>query len=179
MKNAFLTLLAAGLLTACGRTEKAQDNTTQSPKTTADSTAVAQAAKPKNCQSLLKADQLGKANVYQESAKPISVTMTMTQDTSTLQTADGCYFNNSVTVRVAKKSGGQLFKRTLLKEDLFYFAKSDAAVRRAVLQRATYTPTFNGLKYLTLTMRLIEPKSRQTTDYVVFMNYFGEIVKVR
>ena len=42
-----------------------------------------------------------------------------------------------------------------------------------------YKPSFNGQKYMTLTMRLLDPETKKKTDYEVFMNYFGEIVKVR
>ncbi|GAB2575750.1 hypothetical protein [Spirosoma areae] len=177
MKIAYLLLLTASLLTTCGRTEKTQDNTTQSTTTTDSVTATS--PKPRNCQSIVEPDKLGKANVYQESAKPIKVALTLDQDTSTTEIASGCYYNYTVTVLATKKSGSPLFKRTLLKDDLLYFIKSDAVVERSVLQNTIYKPTFNGQKYITLSMRLLEPGNRKITDYTLFMNYFGEIVKVR
>lgn len=175
MNKAPLFFLFIGLLTACGRNEKKQEN----PQSATDTVVAVATPKPKNCQSILEADKLGKANTYQESAKPITVTMTLEQDTSSTQTADGCYFNNTVTVLATKKSGSRIFKRTLLKDDLLYFIKTDEVVERSVLQNATYKPTFNGQKYVTITMRVIEPGNKKTTDYTVFMNYFGEIVKVK
>jgi hypothetical protein len=178
MKNAFLTLLVASLLTACGNTEKKQDNKTQASIATTDSVTATE-PKPQNCKSIVDAEKLGKSNVYQESAKPIKVSLTVDKDTSTMQAADGCYFNNRVTVLATKKSGSQLFKRTLLKDDLLYFTKSDKAIEQAILQNVIYKPTFNGQKYITLTMRLKEPGNRKTTDYMVTMNYFGEIIKVK
>lgn len=177
MKNPCLLALAVSLFFACGRTEKAQE-ATQSATGTTDSMEVI-ASKPKNCQSILEANQLGKANTYQESAKPVTVTMTLDQDTSSTQTTSGCYFNNSVAILAVKKSGSRIFKRTLLKDDLLYFIKSDDVVERSVLQNATYKPTFNGQKYITITIRVLEPVSRKSTSYTVFMNYFGEIVKVK
>jgi len=184
MKHVLLTLLIASLLAACGRTEKTRENTTQSTTATTDSTAatdsaVATAAKPQNCQSVVEADKLGKPNEYQESAKPIKVSLTLNQDASTMQTADGCYFNNTVTVLATKKSGKQLFKRTMLKDDLLYFIKTDEAVEQAILKNVLYKPTFNSQKYITLTMRLAKPGTKKTMDYTMFMNYFGEIVKVK
>ena len=176
MKNARLLLLSLSLLTACGRTEKTSETATQIPS--ADSVAATTPKLP-DCQSLVKAGKLGKANDYQESAKSIKVTLTLDQDTTTMQTANGCYFNNAVTVLAVKKSGSRVFKRTLLKDDLLYFIKTDETVERAILQNVVYKPTFNGQKYITLTMHLMEPVSRKTTDYTVFMNYFGEIVKVK
>ena len=178
MKNAFSFILAASLLTACGRTKTTQDNTTQSKTTQIDSVTTTR-PESRNCQSLAKAGKLGKANRYQESAKPINVILTIDQDTTTLQTANGCYYNTTLTVLAQKKSGSRVFKRTLLKEDLLYFSKKDDAIQRAILQDVLYKPTFNGQKYITLTMRLMEPGSKRTTDYTVFMNYFGEIVKVK
>ncbi|GAB3997323.1 hypothetical protein GCM10028807_42210 [Spirosoma daeguense] len=174
MKNAYVLVLVAGLLTACGGSEKGQENATS----TVDTTAVA-AAKPKNCQSILNADKLGKPNEYQESAKPMKFTLTIDQDTSATSTEKECYFNNMVTVLAVKKSGSRVFKRTISKDDLLYFVKTDDVVERSVLQNTTYKPTFNGQRYVTLTMRLIDPVSEKTAEYLIFMNYFGEIVKVK
>ena len=171
MKNAFFLLIIASLSTACGRTE----NTSQA---TADSTATA-LPKAKNCRSVVDAGKLGKSDEYQESAKPIKVTLTLSQDTSTAQIADTCYFNNAVTVLTTKKNGSQLFKRTLAKDDLLLFTKNDETIQQAVLQQAVYKPTFNSQKYINLGMRLIDPASGKTTDYTISMNYFGEIVKVK
>ena len=181
MKNAFLLVLATALLTACGRTEKSENTTTQSAPTTATATdsVVATPPKPQNCQSVVADDKLGKADVYQESAKSIKVSLTLDRDTSTLQTATGCYFNNTITVLAAKKSGSQVFKRTLLKDDLLYFIKTDSVVERSILQKVTYKPTFNSLRFITLTMHLLDPTTKKMADYTLFMNYFGEIVKVR
>jgi hypothetical protein len=176
MKHARLLLLVATLLTACNQPEKKQDKAAQSANT--DSVA-AVPPKPKNCQSVIDVDKLGKANEYQESAKSIKVALTLEQDTSSTETANGCYFNHSVTVLATKKSGSRVFKRTLLKDDLLYFVKSDDIIERSVMQNTTYKPTFNGQKYITLTMRLIDPVSKKKTDYTLFMNYFGEIVKVK
>ncbi|MFD2935210.1 DUF4738 domain-containing protein [Spirosoma flavum] len=178
MKNTRLLLLVVGLLSACGHTENAKENATRPTNSLADSVA-APAPKPQNCQSIVAADKLGKSNVFHESAKPINVTLILDQDTSTTQAANGCYFDNMITVLATKKSGSRVFKRTLLKDDLLYFSKKDEAIEQAILQNVTYKPTFNGQKYITLSMRLINPGSRKTTDYTVFMNYFGEIVKVK
>ncbi|GAB3885740.1 hypothetical protein [Spirosoma agri] len=175
MKNAALFFLTASLLAACGHTERTTKNTS-SPLV---DSAVVTSPKPKNCLSLIEPEKLGKANDYQESAKSIKVALTLEKDTSTTETAGGCYFNNTVTVLATKKSGSQLFKRTLLKDDLLYFTKSDDVINRSVLQNTTYKPTFNGQKYITLTMSLRNPDSKKTANYIVFMNYFGEIVKVR
>lgn len=171
MKNALFLLIVASLSTACGRTE----NTSQS---TTDSTATA-LPKAQNCQSVVEADKLGKSDEYQESAKPIKFTLTLSQDTSTTQLADSCYFNNAVMVLATKKNGSQLFKRTLVKDDLLLFTKNDDAIQQAVLQQVVYKPTFNSQKYINLGMRLIEPVSRKTTDFTISMNYSGEIVKVK
>ena len=179
MKNAFLLLIFLSLLTACGRTEKAQETTIQSTTAVASDSVPAIVPKPQNCKSVVGNDKLGKADVYQESGKSLKVALTLNQDTSTMSTADECYFNNTVTVLATKKSGSQAFKRTLLKDDLLYFTKTDDAIKQAILQKVTYKPTFNGQRYITLTMRLIEPGSKKTLDYTLFMNYFGEIVKVK
>lgn len=175
MKNASLLVLTVGLLIACGRSEKTQETQTSS-KT--DSVATI-APKPKDCKTVVDADKLGKADVYQESGKSIKVTLTLAQDTSSTETANGCYFNNAITVLATKKSGSQLFKRTLLKDDLLYFIKSDEVVERSVLKTVAYKPTFNGQRYINLVMRVIDPVSQKTVDYTLFMNYFGEIVKVK
>ena len=66
-----------------------------------------------------------------------------------------------------------------IKDDLLYFTKNDTPIEQAILQSVTYKPTFNGQRYITISMRLIEPESRKTSDYLVTMNYFGEIIKVR
>lgn len=179
MKNVFVALLAICLLQACGRTEKKQENTTQTTPASADSIASPQVSKTSNCQSIVKAGKLGKADVYQESAKALAISITVDQDTSSMSVASGCYFNNTVTVRATKKSGSQVFKRTLLKDDLLYFTKNDTPIEQAILQNVTYKPTFNGQRYITISMRLIEPESKKTSDYLVTMNYFGEIIKVR
>ncbi|MBD2701716.1 hypothetical protein IC229_13785 [Spirosoma sp. BT702] len=175
MKNAYVFVLAVGLLAACGKSEKKEENTTSA---TTDSTVVA-APKPKNCQSILKADKLGKSNEYQESAKPMKFTLTLDQDTSATSTEKGCYFNNTATILAVKKSGSRVFKRTLAKDDIAYFSKNDELIARSVLQNATYKPTFNGQRYVTITVRLIDPVGEKKSDYLVFMNYFGEIVKVK
>ncbi|MVM30419.1 hypothetical protein GO755_10270 [Spirosoma sp. HMF4905] len=179
MKNAFLLFFIFSLLTACGgNTDKKQDSPAQSTTATTDSTA-APAPKPKNCQSVVEADKFGKADVYQESGKSIKVSLTLDQDTSSTQVANGCYFNNTVTVLATKKSGSPMFKRTLLKDDLLYFTKSGDAIKQSILQKVIYKPTFNGQRYITLTMHLLEPESKKTMDFTLFMNYFGEIVKVK
>lgn len=179
MKNALLIPLIA-LLTACGGAKTVQD-TTKSPTVTADSVATASPApaKPQNCRSVADADKLGKPLVYKESAKPLTFTLTLNQDTSTMQTSDGCYYNNTLTVLATKKADRQAFRRTLLKEDIAYFSKDGEAIGRSVLQRATYTPTFNSERYFFVTMRLLDPVSKKTKDYRLFMNYYGEIVKVK
>ncbi|GAB4024229.1 hypothetical protein [Spirosoma gilvum] len=175
MKNAFLLALTFSLLVACGRSEKTTESTTVSK---ADSIAT-ESPTPKNCKTVIDADKLGKSDVYQESAKSIKVALTLTQDTSSTETSAGCYFNNAITVLATKKSGSQLFKRTLLKDDLLYFIKSDDVVERSVLKTVTYKPTFNSQRYINLVMRVIDPVSQKTSDYTLFMNYFGEIVKVK
>lgn len=179
MKNKLLLFSIASLLFACGRNEKASDTTGKTADTSTHSAVIAALSAPKNCQSVIKADKLGKADVYQESAKSISVSITMDQDASTTLTADGCYFNNKATVLATKKSGSQVFKRTLQKDDLALFTKDDAYIEKAVLQQVTYKPTFNGQRYVTLTMRMLQPDTKKTMTYTVFMNYFGEMVKVK
>ena len=178
MKNKLLLFSIASLLFACGPAEKTSDTTGETAATATDSATTVAPPAPKNCQSVVKADKLGKADVYQESAKSISVSITMDQDASTTPTADGCYFNNKATVLATKKSGSQVFKRTLEKDDLALFTKDDADIEKAVLQQVTYKPTFNGQRYVTLTMRLLQPDTKKTMTYTVFMNYFGEMVKV-
>lgn len=179
MKNLCIALFAVCLLPACGRTEKKQENTTQTAPVSADSVSTPAPSKTSNCQSIVKADKLGKADVYQESAKALAVSITIEQDTSSMQVASGCYFNNTVTIRATKKTGSQVFRRTLLKDDLLYFTKNDTPIEQAILQRVTYKPTFNGQRYITISMRLMIPESKTTSDYLVTMNYFGEIIKVR
>ena len=179
MKKYLTTLALAAILLACGRSEKSEKtaNTTQLTTTTAaDSVAT---IAPQNCQSVVENGKLGKADVYQESAKNIKVSLTLAQDVGTMPTSDGCYFNNSVAVMAIKKSGSQLFKHILLKDDLAMFTKNDGPIERSILQRATYKPTFNGQKYITLTLNLLDPITKKTTDYTVYMNYFGEIIKVK
>jgi len=181
MKKHLSILALVATLLACGRPENTENKTTQ-PPTDGAATLMADsiaAAKPQNCQSVVEGDKLGKADVYQESAKNIKVSLTLAQDASTMPTSDGCYFNNSVDVLATKKSGNQLFKHTLMKDDLTLFTKNDEAIRQSILQRATYKPTFNGQKYITLTLRLVEPVTKKATDYTVYMNYYGEIVKVK
>ena len=178
MKNAHLLLFVLSLLSACGRTEKSQNQATSSSAVTADS-ATATAPKPRNCQSVALSGKLGKSDTYQESGKSLKVTLTLNQDSSQVTTEQTCFFNNTVTVLATKKSGGPAFKRTFLKDDLLYFIKTDAVVERSVLQNVSYKPTFNGQKYITLTMHLIDPANKKKTDYTLFMNYFGEILKVR
>ncbi|GAB3957248.1 hypothetical protein GCM10028805_49400 [Spirosoma harenae] len=161
---------------ACGGSGKTQESASQfTPK---DSIA-ATTSKPKNCQSIIAADKVGKADEYQESGKSVKVALTLAQDTSSLQTANGCYFNHTITVLTTKKSGSQVFKRTLSKDDILYFVKSDDVVNRSLLQSVTYKPTFNGQRYITLTMNLLDPESKKKAEYLIFMNYFGEIVKVK
>jgi hypothetical protein len=179
MKNAQLTLLALGLLTACGRNETDRNTAQSTNKGTPDSVAAAATPAPKPCESVVKIGQLGKANVYQESAKGISVTLTLEQDNQRLEVGETCYANNSVTVLAAKKSGSRVFKRTFTKADLLYFTKNDQPIEQGVLQSAIYKPTFNAQKYITVTMRLLEPVSKKTTDYTAFLNYYGEITNVR
>lgn len=178
MKNALLTLLAVGIFMACGRTEKTQDTTTAQSSAT---NAVATPTPPKsqNCQQLVEAATLGKTNVYQESAKPIRVSITVEADTSNLQIGSNCFVHNTATVGVTTKVGKELFKRTFFNNDLIYFSKNDEAIERSILQNVIYKPSFNGQKYMTLTMQLIDPESRKKTDYELFINYYGEIVKVR
>ncbi len=175
MKSSTLLFVFASLLTACGHT----DNTSHKSNSPATDSVVAAVPKPKNCQSVVNAEKLGKSNVYQESAKPIKVSVTVQQDTSSLQVEGGCYFNNTVTVLATKKTGSQVFKRTLLKDDLLYFTKTDKSIEKAILQSVTYKPTFNSQKYITINMRLVEPDNKKMLDYLVTMNYFGEIIKVK
>lgn len=176
MKNARLFLLAAGLVIACNTTEKKQADATQSSDST---TSTATVSKPQNCQSIAATDKLGKSDTYQESGKSLKFMLTLNQDTSQVLTDQDCFFNNTVTVQATKKSGGPAFKRTFLKDDLLYFIKTDEVVKRSVLQNVTYKPTFNSQKYFTLTMHLIDPVNQKKTDYTLFMNFFGEILKVR
>lgn len=179
MKNVFITLFAMALLQACGRTEKKQENTAQTVQASTDSAATSPPPKTSTCQSIVKAGKLGKTDVYQESAKALTVSVTIDQDTSSMQVADGCYFNNTVTIRATKKTGSQVFKRTLLKDDLIYFTKNDKPIEQGILQSVTYKPTFNGQRYITVSMRIAAPGSKNASDYLVTMNYFGEIIKVK
>jgi len=177
MKKKLSILCLVVSIMACGRSEKSEKTTAATQSATADS--VAKVAKPQNCQSVVEGDKLGKADVYQESAKNIKVSLTLAQDASTMPTSEGCYYNNSVEVLATKKSGSQLFKHTLFKDDLALFVKNDEAIQKAILKKATYKPTFNGQKYITLTLNLTEPDTKRATDYTVYMNYYGEIVKVK
>lgn len=179
MKNARLLFFTITLLTACGRAEKSQDQANTSSTAVTTDSATTHAPKLRNCQSIAAAGKLGKSDSYQESAKPLKLTLTLNQDTSQVSTNQGCFFNNTVTVQATKKSGSPAFKRTFLKDDLLYFIKTDQVVERSVLQNVVYKPTFNGQKYITLTMQLIDPANQKKTDYTVFMNYFGEILKVK
>lgn len=163
---------------ACGRTEKTQDTTT-AQNSTADTLSVPVSPKPQDCQQLVKATVLDKTNVYQESAKPISVSITMQADTSNLQIGGDCFVHNTATVRATTKGGKELFKRTFFSNDPIYFSKNDEAIERSTLHNLTYKPSFNARKYMTFTMQLIEPESRKETDYELFINYYGEIVKVK
>ncbi|AUD01793.1 hypothetical protein [Spirosoma pollinicola] len=175
MRSSFLLLLLANLLVACGHTENAKEKS--NPAKIDSVTATTQTSK--SCLSVVKPEKLGKSDEYQESAKPIKVSVTVDQDTSSMQVADECYFNNTVTILATKKTGSRVFKRTLLKDDLLYFTKSDKSIEQAILQSVTYKPTFNSQKYVTVNMRLIEPGTKKTLDYLVTMNYFGEIIKVK
>lgn len=179
MRNVFVALFAICLLQACGQTEKKQDNNSQTVQATTDSAATTALPKASNCQSVVKAGKLGKTDTYQESAKALAVSVTVDQDTSSMQVAGDCYFNNTVTIRATKKNGSQVFKRTLLKDDLIYFTKNDKPIEQGILQSVTYKPTFNGQRYITVSMRLIAPDSKNTSDYLITMNYFGEIIKVK
>ncbi len=180
MKKIVSILALVASLLACGGSEKSEKNTAATQSTTAAaSDSVATDAKPQNCKSVVDSGKLGKADVYQESAKNIKVSLTLAQDASTMPTSDGCFFNNSVEVLATKKSGSQLFKHTLMKDDLTMFTKNDEAIQQSILQRATYKPTFNGQKYITLTLNLMDPTTKKSTDYTVYMNYHGEIVKVK
>lgn len=171
MKIAVLLFTIAGLLTGCGRTENAN-------QTNVDSTATA-TPKPKNCLSVVDTNKLGKNDEYKESTKPYKFTLTLEQDSTSLETGSTCFFDNKITVLATKKSGEQVFKRTLIKDDLRYYIKDAAVLEHTVLQQTTYQPTFNSQRYIVLQMRLIEPSTKQTTDFTVSMNYHGEIVKVK
>lgn len=179
MKNVFVALFTICLLQACGRTENKQDNTPQTAQASSDSASPPAPSRASNCQSVVKVGKLGKSDVYQESAKALSVTIMVDQDTSSMQVSGGCYFNNTVTIRATKKNGSQVFKRTLLKDDLIYFTKNDKPIEQGILQSVSYKPTFNGQRYITVSMRLIAPDSKNTADYLITMNYFGEIIKVK
>ncbi len=181
MKKHLSILALVAIQLACSRSETSENKTTQPPTDGASSIVSDSIAAtlPQNCQSVVETGKLGKADVYQESAKNIKVSLTLAQDASTLPTSDGCYFNNSVEVLATKKSGSQLFKHTLIKDDLTLFTKNDEAIKQSILRRATYKPTFNGQKYITLTLNLMDPTTKKATDYTVYMNYYGEIVKVK
>ncbi len=179
MKTTVIPVILTCLLLGCTNTEKPEETT--NPPTVAPSEVVAEPmAVPKSdCKTLAGLPELGKNKVYQESAKPVRVTLAMNEDTSSTTTAKGCYHNYIATIDAAKKSGGQLFSRTFSKDDLRYFGPSDETLNQSVLQNVTYKPSFNAQKYVTLTARLEEPISGKRTDYLVYMNYFGEVVKVR
>ncbi|KAB7727553.1 hypothetical protein F5984_21010 [Rudanella paleaurantiibacter] len=177
MKKSVLTLSLMAVLAACGRSETAQ--TDSASTTPADSVTAAAPAKPENCKSVVEPAKLGKADEYQESGKDLKVTLTLNQADNTTPGPDGCYFNNLVDVTATRKSGKPVFRRTLIKEDLGYFSESDAVIEKGVLQSVQYKPTFNSQKYVSLTMRLRDPETAQTTDFTVYMNYNGEILRVK
>lgn len=179
MKTSIIPILLICLLIGCTNAEKTEE-TTKSPSDVPGEIATVAAAAPKSdCKTLGSMPELGKDKVYQESAKPVRVTLTMNEDTSSTTTAKGCYHNYVATIETAKKSGGELFTRTFSKDDLRYFGPSDEVLDQSVLQNLTYKPSFNAQKYVTLTARLEEPISGKRTDYLVYMNYFGEVVKVK
>lgn len=178
MKKSFLILSLTAVLAGCGRSETAQTDTAST--SAADSvTAAAAPAKPENCKSVVEPAKLGKADEYQESGKDLKVTLTLNQADNTTPGPDGCYFNNSVDVTATRKSGKPVFRRTLVKEDLGYFSESDSVIEKGVLQSVQYKPTFNSQKYVSLTMRLRDPETDKTTDFTVYMNYNGEILRVK
>ncbi|TAE23133.1 MAG: hypothetical protein EAZ91_22840 [Cytophagales bacterium] len=182
MKNTLTLFGLLALATACNRSETTQTKTDANGPNSLTATASVDSVaseKPQNCASVVESGKLDKANEYSESAKPIRVTITLRQDESSMPSADGCVFNNKVEVLATRKSGKQAFKRTLLKDDLVYFSKNDAVIEAGVLKSATYVPTFNSQKYITLGLRLTNPQTQRNTDFTVFMNYYGEIVKVR
>ena len=179
MKITLIPLLLTCLFFGCNGTEKAKE-TEKSPTDVPGEIATVAAAAPKvDCKTPAGLPELGKDKVYQESAKPIRVTLTMNEDTSTTSTPQGCYHNYVATIEAAKKSGSRVFTRTFSKNDLRYFGPSDETLDQSVLQNVTYKPSFNAQKYVTLTARLEEPVSGKRTDYLVYMNYFGEVVKVK
>lgn len=160
-----------GLVTGCGRTEQTAQTSNDSLRT--------ESAKPRNCQSIVAADKLGKTDEYQESAKPYKFTLTLEQDSSTTDAGSTCYFNNSVTVLATQKSGSQVFKRSLVKDDIRYFVKNGEDLQPFILEKATYQPTFNSQRYIVIQMQLLNPENQQKISYTVMMNYHGEIVKVK
>ncbi|OIN55664.1 hypothetical protein [Arsenicibacter rosenii] len=172
MKNPWLLSLLVLLGSACN--QQSAKNDTQ---TITDTTAAV--VKRKDCKSLADAAKLGKADIYKESSKPLQFALTLDQDSTWVETPSGCIANNTITVLATKKSGQQAFKRTLTKEDLTYFLKNDEEIEASILQQVTYKPTFNSQKYIVLAMHLVDPKNDKTLDYAVYMNYFGEIVKVK
>lgn len=176
MKKRLLFYSFLALTVACNSSEKKGDTGAAATTASADSAVV---AKPKNCQSIAERGKLDKSDVYQETAKPVKTTLTLRQDESSMPVANGCVFNNKVEILVARKSGKQEFKRTLLKDDLLAFSDKDEAIQASVLKRATYIPSFNSQKYVTIGMRLTDPQTQKNTDITVYMNYHGEIVKVR
>jgi hypothetical protein len=187
MKKSVSILYLVAALVACGRSETGENKTSQPATDQAnavgsDSAATA-SAKPLNCKSMVDASKLGKSDVYQESGKDLKVTLTLAQDNSSSTPGpDGCYFNNSVEVQATRKSGRSVFKRTLFKDDLTYFTKSDetdVAIGKAVLQGVAYNPTFNGQKYVSLVMRLRDPATKKNSEFTVYMNYNGEILRVK
>ena len=179
MKITVVPVLLTCLFFSCNSTEKANE-TDKSPMDVSGEIATVAAAAPEpNCKTLAGLPELGKDKVYQESAKPIKVTLTMNEDTSSTNTPKGCYHNYVATIEAAKKSGDRVFKRTFTKDDLCYFGPSDETLDQSVLQNVTYKPSFNAQKYINLTARLEEPISGKRTDYLVYMNYFGEVIKVK
>ncbi len=179
MKATVIPVLLACLLAGCNNTENATETIKSPTDVPGEVATVAAAAPTSDCKALAGLPELGKTKVYQESAKPVRVTLTMNQDTSNIITPKGCYHNYVATVETVKKSGSKLFIRRFGKDDLRYFGPSDEILDQSVLQNVTYKPSFNGQKYVTLTARLEEPTSGKRTDYLVYMNYFGEVVKVR
>ena len=180
MKTTVIPILLTCLFASCNTTDKAKEATKPPTEVPGEVATVAAAAPKPDCKTLGGLPELGKNNVYQESAKPVRVTLTMNQDSiSTTSTAKGCYHNYIATIEATKKSGGRIFTRTFSKDDLRYFGPSDEVLDQTVLQNLTYKPSFNGQKYVTLTARLEEPISGKRMDYLVYMNYFGEVVKVR
>jgi|GEM_PF-1660473 len=179
MKITVIPVLLTCLFFGCTNTENATETIKSPTDVPGEIATIAAAAPTPDCKTLAGMPELGTDKVYQESAKPVRITLTMNQDTSNTTTPKGCYHNYVATIETVKKSGGKLFARTFSKDDLRYFGPSDETLDQSVLQNVTYKPSFNGQKYVTLTARLEEPISGKRTDYLVYMNYFGEVVKVK